>query len=389
VTRYQNLKGRAVFFLSFLSFLWFINFAGRACFGPTLPVLEDEFAVTHSQASSIITLIFTGYACALFFSGALSRVLGHKRTLVVSFLVLAAVFLSIPLVKTFRMLHLLGFVLGMCCGLYLPNILPIITDYYDEKIWGRVISIHDSGASLAIFLSPFLVLFFLSIASWRIMFFVFGAVFLVFGTLFSRFVEDPRIKGKRVGFQLALFRKPSLWLMGIVWILASGANVGLYFIIPLYLVKELGLEIGQATSLFGLSRLGGVIVSIGAGFFVDRFNLKKTALGLLFGGGVFTVLLTSTVDSRWINGLLFMQTSMVQGFVPVSLVWISRIFNSEERGQATGFIVSFAAVFGVGLIPYLLGVCGDHFSFRVGILVLGLLTVVSCGLLIPVKDSQA
>jgi MFS family permease len=326
-----------------------------------------------------------GYACALFFSGIFSSIFGAKKSIVVSLMVSTCLYLSMPLVKNFNTLYFLGFLLGVATGMYIPNIIPIMTDYYAERLWGRVIAIHDSAASMSIFGAPFVVLFFLSFVSWRIMFTLLAVIYFVCGVAFALKVEEQPPAPSRQFFQVALMRKKSLWLTGLIWIFAAGANLGLYYIIPLYLTKELGVTMGQANTVFGFSRLGGVVVSIVSGFFADRFSVKRTIFILLLATGILTMLL-AVKDVRWVKVLLFFQASIATGFFPVSLVSISRMFSKEERGQATGFILTLGSVFGIGIVPYFLGLSGDLISFRVGILTLGILTTLSSVLTLPLKE---
>jgi MFS family permease len=167
--------------------------------------------------------------------------------------------------------------------------------------------------------------------------------------------------------------------MGTLWIFCSGCVLGLYFVLPLYLVKELGMTVQYANSIFGLSRIGMVLIAIAAGFFVDRLNLKKSLFLIVLFTGLMTILL-ATKDIRWINTLLFVQATISGAFPPLTLVAISRMFDRETRGQATGFIVTVGMV-GTGIIPYLIGLTGDLASFRLGIFLLGACTVLASSLL--------
>ena len=385
MNRFQSLSGKALLFLSFIWFLWFLNFTGRTIFSPILPLLEDEFYVSHARASSIAALISVGYACSLFFSGIFSSIFGSKKSIVISLMITTGIYLSMPFVKSFNVLYILVFILGMATGMYIPNIIPIITEHYSERVWGRAIAIHDSAASMSIFSAPFVALFFLSFVSWRIMFAILATMYFICGVIFALKVEELKVEGRKQYFQAALLKNKALWQTGILWIFAAGANLGLYFIIPLYLTKELGVSMGEANATFGFSRLGGVAVSIAAGFFADRFSLKKTTFALLLATGILTMLL-AVRDVRLIKILLFLQASIATGFFPISLVTISKMFSKEERGQATGFVITFGSVFGIGIIPYLLGVSGDLASFRAGILVLGILTALSSALVINMKE---
>lgn len=387
MNRFESLSGKALVFLSFIWLLWFLNFTGRTIFSPILPLLEDEFHVSHAKASSIAALISIGYACSVFFSGIFSRLFGAKKAIVISLMVTACIYLCLPFVKNFNTIYFFGFFLGLTTGMYIPNIIPIITEYYEERVWGRVISIHDSAASMSIFGAPFVALFFLSFVSWRIMFALLAVAYIVCGVVFALKVEGLKAEGNKKYIQADLLKNKALWLTGIIWIFAAGANLGLYFIIPLYLTKELGVPIAQANATFGFSRLGGVVVSIAAGFFADRFSLKKTTIVLLIATGILTILV-AIGDVRWIRLILFLQASIATGFFPISLVTISKMFSREERGQATGFVLAFGSVFGIGIVPYLLGVSGDLVSFRVGILALGVLTALSSLLMIPLSKSR-
>jgi MFS family permease len=383
--RFESLKGKALFFLFFLWLLWFLNFTGRTIVSPILPLLEDEFHIAHARASSLAFLISIGYACALFFSGIFSSMFGQKRSIVISLMATAAIYFSMPFVRAFNTLYVLGFFTGLATGIYIPNIIPIITHIYTERVWGKAISFHDSAASTSIFAAPFVALFFLSFVQWRTMYAFLGIAFLAMAIIFALVVEDLKTSGKMQFFQASLVRKPALWLSGTAWVFAAGANLGLYYVIPLYLTKELGIRMDSANTIFGLSRLGGIVVCISLGFFADRFSLKKLNFGLLLVTGLLTMAL-ATKDVRLIKVFMFIQAAVATGFFPISLVAISRMFPIEERGQATGFAVTAGSVFGIGIIPYLLGLSGDLVSFRFGILLLGILTALSSFVLLPMKE---
>lgn len=86
--------------------------------------------------------------------------------------------------------------------------------------------------------------------------------------------------------------------------------------------------------------------------------------------GVFTMLM-GLVSVKYMGIVLFLQAVFVTGFFPVGLVAVAKIFSREMRGLATGMILAVSMVFGSGIIPYLLGVSGDLYSFRLGIVILG------------------
>ncbi len=382
--RFPSLRGKGLLFLLFIWFVWFMNFNGRTLFSPILPLIEDEFGITHARAASIFTFISLGYGFGLFSSGMVSGFLGSKRTILASLVIAGCIFFVVPTIHTFSVFYPVVFALAFALGIYLPTIIPMITEYYAEQDWGKAIAIHESASSLSIFAAPFIALFLLSFLSWRVIFIVVGSISLLCALTFQLAATDIYLGDGRPTFCGALLKRRSVWIMGILWVFCSGCLLGLYFVLPLYLVKELGMTVRYANSIFGLSRLGMVLVAIAAGFFVDRISLKKSLFLVMLATGLMTILL-ATKDIRWIKSLLFVQATISGAFPPLALVAISRMFDRETRGQATGFIVTVGMV-GTGVIPYLIGLTGDLVTFRLGIFLLGLCTVLASGLLHFLKE---
>ncbi len=384
---HAELKGRALAFLSLLWFLWFINLGARALFAPILPLIEDEFVVSHSQASSIFTLQSVGYAFSLLVSAIYSGRLGHKKCIAISLAASAVLFFLVPLVKGFSTLAVLAFTLGFSIGGYLPSVLPLITEYFAERHWGKAIAIHDSAASVSVVCIPLIVTFLLHILVWRGIFTLMGVVFLVSALAFFLASDELKITHSRKTIRADLLKSRSFWITGVLWAFASGAYWGVYFAIPLFLTKELSLSIGHANTILGISRIGGIIVAITCGVLVDRFSLRKITFTMLLFTGLFTILVgVSTAGSMPV--FLFFQVIFVTGFFPMGLTSIARTFDRESRSMATGLVLILSVLLGSGLIPYLLGLSGDLVGFRFGIVVLGIIVTASSPFLFCLKEVE-
>lgn len=371
MVRYDSLKGKGFFFLLFLWLIWFMNFSVRTIFSPILPLIEDEFLVSHATATSLFFFNSAGYSISLFLSGLFSGHMGYRRSISVSLMISAFLFFLIPFSTKFSHLLILGLILGLTSGIYLPAIIPMITHYYAERTWGKVIASHDSAASMSIFAVPFIAVFFLSFINWRSIFYIFSGIFILLSIAFHLGNTELKVT-RNIRRQLPeVLREPSLWLMAAMWLFAAGANLGIYFITPLYLTKELGLNIKYANEIFGFSRIGGVVLTLAMGFAIDRFSLRKIMFGQLLIGGMLTILIPLT-GAEHIGLALFLQSSVIMGFFPVGLIAISRIFTVDERSLATGIVTTLGVMFGLGFIPYLLGLSGDILGFRWGIYILGI-----------------
>jgi NNP family nitrate/nitrite transporter-like MFS transporter len=385
--RYSELKGEALGFLFLLWSLWFFNFSGRIIFSPILPLIEDEFMVTHARASSIFMFQSIGYAAAMIVSGFYSGRIGFKRTIVFSFAVMACVCFSVPFAKVFPVFYLIAFIVGFSGGIYLPAIMPLIREHFAERDWGKTISIYDSAASVSIFIVPFIVLFLLKYFHWRGIFIVLGVALLIIAILFSLMGEELKIDRPHKVVLKGLIARKSLWVMVTIMAFTMGANLGIYYILPLYLTKELFFGIGYANTLLGISRLGGVGVAILCGFLVDRFNLRKIVFILMIVSGVLTILL-GVASTAVIGIVLFLQAIFITGIMPLGFVCIARLFDRETMSMAVGIIVPLSFLFGAGLIPYLLGLSGDLLSFRFGIIILGVLLTLISWLALSLRDLE-
>jgi MFS family permease len=370
--RYSEIKGKALYFLLFLWTLWFLNMSVRTIFSPIMPLIEDEFMIRHARASSIFMFQSLGYAISsFFFAGFYSGRFGYKRSIALSLGITSFVLFLTSFVKVFSAFYIFAFILGFATGIYLPSAIPLITEHFTENRWSKSIAIHDMGAPISIFSTPLIVLFFLQFYTWRGVLVVLAVFFLASTLTFYSISDEMKIgRSERVSVR-NLFNIRSFWALSIIWGFAAGANIGLYLIIPLYLTKELSVSIKYANSLLGISRLGGIGVAVLIGFLVDRLHLRKTMFAMLFLSGLFTVL-TGVVPVRFIGFSLFFEAILVTGFFPLAVVAITKIFSREMRSMAAGIVLAYTVVFGVGLIPYLLGLSGDLLSFRFGICLLGI-----------------
>jgi MFS family permease len=386
--RYTSVTGKGLAFILLLWSMWFLIMLVRTILGPILPLMEDEFVISHSKAAILVSCCALGASSSIFASGVFAGRFGYKRSALLCMAVSTAAFLVVPHAKAFSHVAGLMFVLGVATGAYFPCIIPLVTEHYAPSVWGRALAIQDTGASFSLFGAPLLTILLLNFFSWRHFYTVFAAAYLVCGTLFLLFTKEVKVTKRLNSYFGKLFRNPSLWVISVLWTIATGASMGIYQVIPLYLTKELSFATQYANLLFGLSRLGGVIFSIVMGFSADRFDPKKSMFVALFLAGVFTILIAQK-NLVVVQIALFFQGTVIMGVFSLGLVAISRLFKMEERSLVSGTMSTMSGLFGFALLPYLLGLAGDHLSFRLGILSFGLIVVLSSSLVLLLKIPRA
>jgi MFS family permease len=358
--------------------LWFLNFSTRTIFSPLLPLIEDTLSISHGAAGGLFTSLALGYSITLLLAGRFASVWGYRRTVVCGFVGTGLVFLGLQWAESYLTFHILFFLLGIATGTYIPSILPIITETYESRHWGKALGIHDSAASLSISSIPILVTLGLHFLSWRTLLLLLGAASLLLPVYFWKVSIEPKHETSQQGSPVAdLFKRRPIWIIGLLWIFAAGSCLGVYSILPLYLIKERGIDFHFANTLFGISRVGGVFVSIFIGFLTDRFGYRFMLILCLVTTGLSTIGLALSSTLPMILVTLILQATLSVGFFPAGLAALSNLTPLSERSMAIGVAVSIGMIFGMGFTPLLLGIIADHLSFQVGILWLGILTTFS------------
>ena len=334
--------------------------------------------MSHAVAGSIFSFLSLGYTITLLLSGVLSPRIGYKRSIALGFLILMTSLFFLRYSTTYASFAATSLFIGLGSGIYLPSAIPLITAVFERKNWGKAIAFQETAASFSILSIPLLTAIALRFLSWRSLFLVLSVACLFVCTFFCIFSPDPRLqKEKGVRFSRIL-RRRSFRIMATIWVFAASCGLGLYNVIPLFLVKENGMNLETANTIFGFSRVGGFIVAMLAGFLVDRYGAKKILFLVILTTGLSTISLALARTIPFLVAMLFLQATVYPAFFPVALVAISKLTDFNERSIFTGTTIAIGVIVGLGLTPFILGAVADVWNFKVGIFALGALTTFSC-----------
>ncbi|UCF84515.1 MAG: MFS transporter [Desulfobacteraceae bacterium] len=358
--------------------MWYVNFSSRTIISPLLPIIEDEFAISHAVAGSIFSFLSVGYTITLLLSGVLSPRIGYKRSIALGFLLLMTSLFFLRYSTTYASFAAASLCIGLGAGIYLPSAIPLITAVFERKNWGKAIAFQETAASFSILSIPLLTALALRFLNWRALFFILSVLCLFVCAFFCIFSPDFRPQTeKRARFSRVL-RRRSFRVMATLWVFIGSCGLGLYNVIPLFLVKENGMNLETANTIFGFSRIGGFIVAILVGFLVDRYGAKKILFLVVLATGLSTMSLALAQTIPFLVAMLFLQATIYPAFFPVALVAISKLTDLNERSIFTGTTVAIGVIVGLGLTPLILGAVADVWNFKVGIFSLGALTTFSC-----------
>ncbi|MDH3443472.1 MAG: MFS transporter [Deltaproteobacteria bacterium] len=358
----------------FLVVIFLINFTARVILSPLLPTIEEELEISHARAGSLFFFTSAGYLLGLLSSGFFASWSTHKRTIVVSSSGVGLALLAVSAASGLWSMCAALFAVGFAAGLYMPSAIATITSLIDRRHWGKAIAVHELAPNLAFFLSPFIAEVFLRWAGWRGAMGFLGVLSLAASLSFGRLGSGGDFSGESPGsfvFSTQL-RTPSFWLIIVLFGLGVSSTVGIYAMLPLYLVAERHLNPSWANTIVALSRAHGPVLGLLGGWASDKLGAKQTIVISLAFTGILTILLGMLTD-RWLSAVVLLQPLLAVWFFPAAFAAVAMITPSRSRNMAVSFSVPFGFIIGGGLIPVLIGITGDAGSFAAGIVFTGAL----------------
>ncbi len=358
--------------LFFLTSIFFLNFTIRIIISPLLPTISADMDLSRDQAGSFFLISASGYFIALLCSGFVSSRLLHKKTIALSAVGSGMALIAAGFSHDLAGMRLGLFVVGMASALYLPSGIAILTSTTDSRNWGKAIGVHELAPNLSFLLAPIVCEGLLLWLSWRNVLFVVGMTSILMGLSFYKFSKVKDFKGESPNLKsfLPLVASPSFWMMMVLFTVGVTGTLGVYSMLPLYLVKEHGFLQAEANTLMTLSRMFTLPMPFVVGWLSDRFGLKPTLAFVLLITGVSTLLL-GVFTGSFIKAIIFIQPLSAVSFFPPAFAALSLIGSKETRNIMVSFTIPVAFLIGGGLIPNLIGIFGDNDLFPLGFMLAG------------------
>jgi NNP family nitrate/nitrite transporter-like MFS transporter len=358
--------------LILLTGIFFLNFISRIILAPLMPIIENDLGIGHGEAGALFFMISLGYFAALMGSGFLSSRLTHRKTIILSSMVSGAALFAISISHTMSGIHLGLVIVGMAAGLYFPSGMSTLTSLVRSQDWGKAIAIHEMAPNLGFVVAPLLSEALLRWMSWRHILVLVGVASVSSGLAFARFGRGGEFPGEspRPGSLRILMAEPSFWIMVTLFSLGIGASIGIYSMLPLYLVAEREMVSSLANYLVAISRISVLGIAFLSGVVTDRLG-PKVAMGVVFLGTGFTTLLLGVVPESWIVPIVFLQPMMAACFFPPGFAALSRIGPPHVRNISLSFTFPPAFLLGGGAMPAGIGALGEMGFFGLGISLVG------------------
>jgi len=193
---------------------------------------------------------------------------------------------------------------------------------------------------------------------------------VIAGALFLRKAEGGRFPGARPSPRniVAICSVGRFWIIAVFFVLAVGLEIGVYSMLPTFLVEERGLAEATTNTLVGASRLSALVLVFTSGWLADRIGAKR----------LIRVVALATVTIGLGHGIpllvaVVLQPMLVAAFFPAGLIELSHVAPAQNRNLAIALVIPVANLFGAGAVPTILGYVAELGLFGAGFVVLGIL----------------
>jgi sugar phosphate permease len=351
--------------------IFFLTYLFRAVFGPLLPDLEREFAISHTASTRFLLFISIGYSLAIFSSCLFCHKIQPRRLVVCSVMGSGLIMVGIALGRDPLLLPFLFFSMGAVAGFYFNAGFSTICSLGAPSQWGKIIAVHEFAPNAGLLIAPVLAGVGAGFSGWRWTVAALGLTGLAFGLLFHFLGKGGRQPGRPVsfgGFARAA-RAPRLWVF--IWGAGMSISVqfGVYSVLTLHMLDERLLSMESAAMLLSTSRLASPLAVLLCGRLIARLGMRLT-LGLAFGLLGLTLFLTALPWFAPFALGLYVQPVVAAIAIAAMFTLLAQSFP-EETPLYVALGVPLASLIGQGIMPVLLGMCGDYLNFRAGFFALG------------------
>ena len=373
--------------LVMLAVTYFLMHGSRQVFNASLPQIKADLAghgVTDSQLGLSRTFFLFAYGCMVPFAGIASDFFRRKWVIVIGTLLFSTSVFFTGFADSMLMFFIMyGFLngIGQCM---IPGAASSLIAQYHTETRSTALSIYQSALYVGILVSSGLAGYLggASQGGWRISFWIFGGVAVVWIVLLSLFlrntpalkVHEEEVKPKFTDALKAFASKPCAWLLTFAFgMLVFGSNCFRTWMPAFMQAKaEWGLSPGSAAlhsvGWFYLGSFIGIAIGARTSDKLSRvrpgIRLTIMAVGLALSAPTMAGMVL--VPTLWLSCVMMFLFGLGGGFFDCNLyAGLFDVVAPRYRSAAMGLYLSGAFFLGCPA-TWALGKVGEHFSLQAG-----------------------
>lgn len=382
-TQPQNTRLRpALPGLAAIVVMVFSVFFPRLLFSPLLVAIQSDLGATAAQATRIFTTIAVGYGVAMVSSGFVATRVRHRRVVAMAAFGVGVGMQIAALAPSMLVLHLGVLLVGASAGLYAPSGLSIVTDITPPERRGLGFAIHELGPSISFVLAPAIAAIFLPVLGWRGLVSATGIACVIAGFSYFALGRAGAFHGEApaLGNLKLIVRHRRFWLIIVFFVIAASTAIGMFAVLPTFLIGYRGMDQQLANALIGASRISGLGMIFLSGVLTDRFGFRRLVAVIFAVTGLFTIGLT-LAQGVFLAIAVLLQPAIISAFFPAAIAAMTRIGPPKSRNVVISLIIPLANLVGAGLYPAIAGFFADLGLFDRVFQVTGVLLLLAIALL--------
>ena len=377
--------------LALLAVTYFLMHGARQVFNASLPQIQGDLAshgATDAQLGLSRTFFLFAYGCMVPFAGIAADFFRRKWVIVIGTLLFSTSVFFTGFADSMLMFFILyGFMngIGQCM---IPGAASSLIAQYHTETRSTALSIYQSALYVGILVSSVLAgwLGGSSSSGWRISFWVFGGVAVVWMFVLTAFlrntpalkVHDEEVKPKFADAFKAFAAKLSAWLLTFAFgMLVFGSNCFRTWMPKFMQAADWGLTPSSAAfhSVFWFYLGSFIGIAIGART-SDRLSSRRRgirltimAIGLALSAPTMAGMVL--VRSLWLSCVMMFFFGLGGGFFDCNLyAGLFDVVAPRYRSAAMGLYLSGAFFIGCPA-TWALGLVGQHYSLQAGMAIFG------------------
>ena len=373
------------FILLYLGYM--LLFADRTVMNISLAYVSQEFNVGAAALGTAASAFFLGYTLMQIPGGYLTDRIGSKKMIIITLLAWSVMTIFTGLAWSLLALIVIRFLFGIAEGPYPSAALKQIAEDYSEKEKAQATSAFISSNYAGAAIAPFIIVPIIAMSGWRSAFICLGIGGLVL--MFIYFLYERPISSRSTsseGSKKIVWSEidSRVWAFVFIGLALNVITKGLEAWMPIYFLKEQGINLKNLAWLVPLPTIAGGIAAFISGFIMVHLFKKRerwmiiiaSFLTLIFMFGLFkssslAAIVTFEVLIYFVKSLAF--TGIFS--------FTSRILSDKAYGSSIG-IVNFGGQLGGFIGPLLIGLIvqwtNSYSSAFLGLVISAFLAVVFC-----------
>ncbi|MGF1874118.1 multidrug effflux MFS transporter [Photobacterium frigidiphilum] len=275
---------------------------------PALPAMAKEFAVDTTRVQDTVTWFMFSLGLGQLLAGPLADRFGRRPIALGGITIYALSAAMAYWAQTLDLLLVARLLQGFGACATSVAAFAAVRDSFGPERSGRMISYLNGAICFIPALAPILGSWLTHEFGWRSNFSFMAGFAIVAGSFIAiSFKEtrpaDTNIEGSMISFEryMSVLREPVFLFHATLCMLAMAVILAYVTSAPVWLMMELGQDMGQFTIWFGINAALNILACMVAPKYMDRFGTRrtlKTGLILLIGAGA-AMLVLSNIAQAW------------------------------------------------------------------------------------------